>query len=88
MRRVHVVELRFELETQLDLLFVVLGVLRKIFLQLQAHLLLVHHFALKLLAHLLLRVEVLLEHLLVVGLLLRLLLVVAVELLQGRFVLL
>ena len=88
MRRVHVVELRFELETQLDLLFVVLGVLRKIFLQLQAHLLLVHHFALQLLAHLLLRVEVLLEHLLVVGLLLRLLLVVAVELLQGRFVLL
>ena len=88
MRRVHVVELRFELETQLDLLFVVLGILRKIFLQLQAHLLLVHHFALQLLAHLLLRVEVLLEHLLVVGLLLRLLLVVAVELLQGRFVLL
>lgn len=70
MRRVHVVELRFELETQLDLLFVVLGILRKIFLQLQAHLLLVHHFALQLLAHLLLRVEVLLEHLLVVGLLL------------------
>ena len=66
----HVIELRFELETQLDLLLVVLRILREIFLQFEPHLLLVHHFAFELLAHLLLVVQTLLKHLLVVGLLL------------------
>ena len=69
MSRVHVVQLRLELEPELDLFLMVLCVLRKVLLEFEAHLLFVHHFTLKLLAHLLLSVEVLLEHLLVVGLL-------------------
>jgi len=88
MRRVHVVELAFKLESELDFFFVILGVLSVILLQLETHLLLVHHFSLELLAHFLLRVEVLLEDLLVIGLLLRFLLVVTVQLLQLRLVLL
>ena len=88
MGRVHVVELRLELKSQLDLLLVVLSVLSIILFQLEAHLLLIHHFSLQLLAHLLLGVQVLFEHLLVVGLFLRLFLVVAVQLLQLGLVLL
>ena len=60
----------------------ILGVLRVVFLEFEPHLLLIHHLALELLAHFLLRVEVLFKNLLVVGLLLGLALVVSVELLQ------
>ena len=52
--RVHVIKLRFKLETQLDLLLVILGILRKIFLELEPHLPLVRPLTLQLLAHLLL----------------------------------
>ena len=82
MRRVHIVQLRFKLQTQLDFFLMVLSILRIIFLQFESHLLLVHHLTLELLAHLLLSVKVLLEDLLVVGLLLRLLLVISIQLLQ------
>ena len=88
MRRVHVIELAFKFESKLDFLLVILCVLRVVLLQLETHLLLIHHFSLKLLAHFLLRVKVLLEDLLVVGLLLRFFLVIKVQLLQLRLVLL
>ena len=52
--RVHVIKLRFKLETQLDLLLMILGILLKIFLELEPHLPLVHHLTLQLFAHLLL----------------------------------
>ena len=87
MRRVHIVELGLELEPQLDLLLVILRILRVVLLQLHTHRLLVHHFALQLLAQLLLHVQVLLEHLLVVGLLLGLPLVIAIEILDLLLVL-
>ena len=77
--RVHVVELGFELESELHLLLVILRVLSIVFLQLETHLLLVHHFALELLAHLLLRVQVLLQQFLVIGLLFGLLLVLFIQ---------
>ena len=70
MGRVHIVELGLELEPQLDLLLVVLGVLGIVLLKLESHLSLVHSFALQLLTKLVLSVQVLLQHLLVVGLLL------------------
>jgi len=86
-RRVHVVEFGLEFETQLNLFFMVLRILREVLLQLETHLFFVHHFSLKFLAHLLLGVQVLLQHLLVIGLLFRLLLVVTIELLQSGLVL-
>ena len=70
MCRVHIVQFGFEFESELDLLLVILGILSVVLFQLQTHLLLVHHFSLKLLTHFLLRIKVLLEDLLVVSLLL------------------
>lgn len=77
--RVHIVQFRLEFESQLDLFFVVFGVLRVVFLQLEAHLLLVHALSLQLLTQLVLGVEVLFQDLLVVGLLFRFLLIVSVH---------
>ena len=83
----HIVKLRLKFEPQLDLLLVILRILRVVLLQFHTHRLLVHHFALQLLAQLLLHVQVLLEHLLVVGLLLGFLLVIAIEVLDLLLVL-
>ena len=70
MRRVHIVQLRLELESQLDLLLVILRVLLIVLLELHTHLLFVHHLSLELLTHFLLRIQVLLQHFFIVGLLL------------------
>lgn len=66
---VHLVELLFELETQLDFLFVVARVLRILLLKFKAHLPLIHPLLLKRLRVLLQNLHVLLDDLLIISLL-------------------
>ena len=65
----------------------VLCVLSIVFLKLDAMMLFLLELSLDLFTHLLLDIQVLLEHLLIISLLLGLLLIVTVELLEGCFVL-
>ena len=66
----------------------VLCVLSIVFFKLDAMMLLLLELSLDLFTHLLLDIQVLLEHLLIISLLFGLLLIVTVELLEGCFVLL
>lgn len=86
MRTVHVVQLRFELEPQLHLFFVVLCVLDVVFFQLHSHLTLVGELPLGFLGAFGDEVLVLFENSLVVGLLLEFDLILSVELVKFGFV--
>ena len=66
----------------------IFGVLGIILFEFKSHLLLIHHFTLQLLTHLLLSVQILFQNLLVVGLLLRFFLVLCIQLLKISLVLL
>ena len=74
----HIVQFALELETELNLLFVIFRVLIVIFFQFKTHLPLVHAFTVKLFAVFLERVLILLEDSFIVRLLGKFLLIITV----------
>lgn len=83
----HVVELGFELKSQLNFFFVVFSVLHVFFFELKSHLSLINSFSLQLFTVFLKDLHVLSQDLIVVGLFLKLLLVVFVKLVNFSLVL-